>query len=213
MGYTTDFTGDFNFSRELTPTEKEYINRFSNTRRMKRDVKKLMELYKGEFGYPFPELLDDKSPEAVYGNEGEYFAKNDGNAGQTHDASIIDYNIPAGQQESRDIKYINEVWNENSKRIKKGTCQPDLWCQWNVIQYRDGREVLAWDGTEKFYYYIEWLKYLIAHFFSKWGVLLNGEVKWQGEDPEDMGIIIVENNKVRTRSAEIIFKDDDEDEE
>jgi len=53
MGYTTDFEGSLVFDKPLNQKQREYINRISDTRRMKRDVNKLMELYKGKHGNPF----------------------------------------------------------------------------------------------------------------------------------------------------------------
>jgi len=62
-----------------------------------------------------------------------------------------------------------------------------------------------WDGGEKFYNYVEWLKYLINHFFEKWGVKLNGEVYWKGEDGEDMGKIVVKDNWVIVKYARVTY--------
>lgn len=36
MGYTTEFFGKFDFDKPVSKEFAEYINRFSNTRRMKR---------------------------------------------------------------------------------------------------------------------------------------------------------------------------------
>lgn len=41
--------------------------------------------------------------------------------------------------------------------------QPQLWCQWVVCSNGD---CLSWDGTEKFYEPLAWLRYLIQHFLS-----------------------------------------------
>jgi hypothetical protein len=71
--------------------------------------------------------------------------------------------------------------------------QPGLWCQW--IPSEDD-QTIQWDGTEKFYFYVEWLYYLIDHFIQPWGYILNGEVSWQGEEDDDYGIIIVKNNEI-----------------
>jgi hypothetical protein len=65
----------------------------------------------------------------------------------------------------------------------------------------DGRE-LEWDGGEKFYHYVEWLQYLIENFFSRWGIEINGTVKWQGEDMDDRGRIEVVQNMVNTTELE-----------
>ena len=214
MGYTTNFRGELKLSRPLNETEKNYINTFSETRRMKRDVNKLMEIYKGKHGYPYPYLLSgqimNNTPETIYGHEGEYFAYDDGNCGQTHDDSIIDYNIPAGQVGfDVNLNTFTERWAENEKRIKEGNCQPGLWCQWVIREVEDKKQILEWDGGEKFYNYVEWLKYLINHFFEVWGVKLNGEIKWEGEDSNDMGLIIVTDNIVKVKIAKITFEDEE----
>ena len=196
MGYSTDFTGSLNLSRPTTGKEKKYINLFGDTRRMKRDVDTLMRLYHGEHGNPFISVKDN--PEAVYGYEGEYFTREDGEYWQKHDESILDYNVPPGQLSRSGSMEDWDIRREaNNKRIADGVCQPSLWCQWRLND--DGTE-LKWDGTEKFYNYVEWLRYLIIHFFSKWGILLNGEISWEGEDRNDTGIIIVSDNVVTIKS-------------
>jgi hypothetical protein len=69
---------------------------------------------------------------------------------------------------------------------------PGIWCDW----YAPAPDVLAWNGTEKFYHYVDWLNYLINHFFIDWDVKLNGTIDWFGEDHRDRGTITVTNNKV-----------------
>ena len=155
MGYTTDFSGSLSLSRQLTDVEKNYINKLQETRRMKRDVKKLMEKFNGEHGHPTPK--SDK-PEDIYGVDGEYFVGGGGFAGQDRDDSIIDYNTPPGQFGS--IADVDR-YSINYKRIINGECQPSLWLQWEITN----ENTLEWDGGEKFYSYVEWLKYHIKHFF------------------------------------------------
>lgn len=73
--------------------------------------------------------------------------------------------------------------------------QPGLWCDW-----APGEEgtTIGWNGSEKFYDYIEWLKYIIDNFLTPWGYELSGTVEWQGEHPPDFGRIVVTiNNRVR----------------
>ncbi len=102
------------------------------------------------------------------GNDGGYFVAGGGIAGQEHDASILDYNRPP-----------------------KG--QPGLWCQW--IPNKLGTAIV-WSGAEKFYYYVEWLEYLLQHFLTPWGYVVNGKVTWAGEEDLDRGTIEVKDNKV-----------------
>jgi hypothetical protein len=190
MGYTTDFMGCLELTPKLNEKQRDYINLISSTRRMKRDVNKLMELYKGEHGNPFAK--NKKDPKEVYGHEGEFFAKDDGNFGQGDDGSVIDHNCPPGQK------------GFAQGEVEKG--QPGLWCQWEISE--DGTE-LFWDGGEKFYNYIAWLKYIIKNFFIPWGIFANGEIEWQGEERDDIGKIKVKNNEIFVYDGEITFPDEE----
>jgi hypothetical protein len=67
---------------------------------------------------------------------------------------------------------------------------------------------LEWDGGEKFYNYEEWLEYLIAHFFNRWGYTLSGCVRWSGEDTDDVGTLAVEDNVVTALHGEILRIED-----
>jgi hypothetical protein len=124
--------------------------------------------------------LPDPVREAVglpIGEQGGYFVGGFGSFGQDLDASVTDPNGPP-----------------------KG--QPGLWCQWEPSE--DGTEI-HWNGGEKFYDYVEWLEYLIVHFLHPWRYVLNGEVTWQGEDPSDIGKIIVTNNDVIAKRGTVVY--------
>jgi hypothetical protein len=79
----------------------------------------------------------------------------------------------------------------DSNRPPKG--QPGLWCRWVPTEDRTGIE---WNQREKFYDYAEWLEYLIEHFLRLWGYTLNGQVWWRGEEFDDVGTLVVEDNVV-----------------
>jgi hypothetical protein len=81
-----------------------YLNLFNQTRRIKRDVNKLYEKYKGILGHPMP-----KDPDNPYGKQGEFFVGGEGTMEQKYDESVIDYNDPPDTQ-------------------------PGLWCQWQVTE-------------------------------------------------------------------------------
>ena len=70
--------------------------------------------------------------------------------------------------------------------------QPGLWCQW--VPNADGG--LEWDQGEKFYNYVEWLSYLIDNFIAPTGRTVSGEVRWRGEEFDDIGTIRGEDNVV-----------------
>lgn len=117
--------------------------------------------------------MEDPVREAVklpVGHHGEYFVGGLGFFGQDNDDSVLDYNSPPPSQ-------------------------PGLWCQWEP---NDGGTAIVWNQGEKFYYYIEWLQYIITHFLRPWGYTLNGEVTWQGEEHGDIGMITVKDNEIST---------------
>src|SRR3989304_9970006 len=95
MGYTTDFNGILQLSKPATEEQMEYLNRFSNTRRMKRMPDILHKKHMGKYG------LDGN-----YGIDGKYFCMDDGNYGQNEDASIIDYNKKPSTQPSLWCQWI-----------------------------------------------------------------------------------------------------------
>jgi hypothetical protein len=159
MGYTTDFYGSFEFNKPVEPWLIEYINKFSESRRMRRDNEKIKELYP---------KWKDLCFNGELGTEGEYFIGGIGFMGQTEDDSVLNGNAPA-------------------------RTQPGLWCDWVITEDGTG---LMWNGAEKFYYYEEWLEYLIENFFAPLGYVLNGSVGWQGEDYDDFGTITVTDNVI-----------------
>ena len=88
MGYTTDFDGFMKIDPPLNPEQVSYINKFSETRRMKRDPDRASKLH-------------DPLREAVglpIGDEGCYFVGGEGFAGQDKEDSIVEYNRPPANQ-------------------------------------------------------------------------------------------------------------------
>ena len=169
MGYTTDFTGQFDLDRKLSPEHEEYLHAFSASRRMGRDADKTVQ-------------RDDPVRERAKlggGPGGGYFVTASGYSGQDRGADVLDrYSPPAGQ--------------------------PGLWCQWEPSE--DGLAIV-WNDGEKFYSYTEWLEYLIAHFLKPWGYTLNGAVEWAGEERDDRGRILVEDNELRVQRGTILYED------
>lgn len=80
--------------------------------------------------------------------------------------------------------------------------QPSLWCGWTVSS---DNTKLMWDGSEKFYSYVDWLSYLIKNFIAPNKYKLNGKVEWCGEEFEDRGIITVKNNCIFIQEAIIKY--------
>lgn len=120
-----------------------------------------------EIAEKFTDVVREKVGLGI-GEEGGYYVGEKENFGQKRDESVIDGNNPPEGQ-------------------------PGLWCQWVPTEDNKG---ICWDEGEKFYHYVEWLEYIIVHFLKPWGYVLNGEVRWQGEDEYDKGIITVKDNVV-----------------
>lgn len=159
-GNTTEFTGQFTLDRPLEKAHRLYLERFSCSRRMKRDERLV-------------ENMEDPFRKAVglpVGKEGEYFVGGEGEYGQNDDISVVDCNTAP-------------------------STQPGVWCQW--IPDNNG-ESIVWDNGEKFYNYIEWIRYIITNFITPWGYVLNGEVEWQGERGSNFGKIVISHNVVKT---------------
>lgn len=185
MGYSTDFSGDFALDRPLAPEHKAYLDAFAETRRMRRDPDKA-----SKFADPLREAVG-----LPIGQEGGYYvgSHSDGCYGQNRDDSILDYNEAPGHKKLSSGDF-ERSWQERQRAIDSGECQPGLWCKW---QPNEAGTAIEWNGAEKFYDYVPWLKYLIDHFLGPWGYKLNGTVEWQGEEGSDFGAIVVDDNVVR----------------
>lgn len=71
-----------------------------------------------------------------------------------------------------------------------------MYCQWEYFE-DGGCFGLQWDGGEKFYGYVEWLKKIVRDIVSlQKGLTLNGVVDFRGESFRDVGHITVVDNVV-----------------
>jgi hypothetical protein len=89
MGYTTQFKGCLNLSRQLTEAELTYITKFSAVRHMYRDNDRLMEEHKGQHGIV-------GVPNETYGIDGEFYVG--GGQHDYTDKSVINHNGPPKTQ-------------------------------------------------------------------------------------------------------------------
>ncbi len=103
--------------------------------------------------------------------------------------------LPLGEQGKFNV--IDVGWDdERLADYNSSGMAPSLWCQWTIDD--EGLHI-SWDEGEKFYDYIEWMKFIIDEFIKPWGHVANGTITWQGEDSDDYGLLIVENNVVYSR--------------
>jgi hypothetical protein len=104
MGYTTDFSGSFRLNKKLDKETLEFLTKFAQTRRMKRDRAML----KAHFGKDF-------------GVDGEFYVYGDGQFGQGNGGFVVDHNRPPRTQPSLWCQWTpNEdgteiAWDEGEK--------------------------------------------------------------------------------------------------
>ena len=116
MGYTTDFYGSVTFNKPITEELKNYINKFCETRRMKRDVEKIKKT--------FPDW-EKNCFNGNLGVDGEYFVGGNGFMGQDRDDSIVNYNYPPETQPGLWCQWMidddgNLVWDGGEKFYEYG---------------------------------------------------------------------------------------------
>lgn len=109
-------------------------------------------------------------------------------------------NRPLTVREFRDIQDMND----DPKMCEHYTGTPDTipeaYMQWIPNKYG---EAIVWDGGEKFYNYIHWLRWLIKHYLKPRDLVLNGELTWRGEEMDDIGTLTVVDNKVTSRKGTV----------
>ena len=76
------------------------------------------------------------------------------------------------------------------------------YCQWLVEPAGDS---LSWDGSEKFYEYEVWLQYLLDTFIIPSGVVMEGDVTWDGEEQGDVGMLSVKDNVLTVKQGRIVY--------
>lgn len=173
MGYNTTFYGRFTFNKKLEKNLYEYLKRFSQTRRMKRNNN----IIKKECSN-WEELCFNSN----LGKNGEYFAPVSNRFGQDRNDSIVDYNTPPNSQPGLWCNWIPVLKDKKDEDNIESLEELECYFEWNQV--------------EKFYNYVEWLIYEIDNFIKPSGLSLNGAILAIGEESSDISIIIVNNNKV-----------------
>jgi hypothetical protein len=75
---------------------------------------------------------------------------------------------------------------------------PGIWCDWQVNEAGDR---IGWNENEKSYEMAAWIRYLIQTRFSPWGRKLNGRVLAEGEERNDVWLLMVTENVVSTAAV------------
>lgn len=151
MGYTTDFEGSFKLNPPATPEQIAYINKFSSTRRMMRDISKLKKIYKGEFGF--------LNTPYCYGHDGEYFVGGLGYAGQDRDESV--YNEGGEPPRTQPGLWCHWVLSEDGTELKWNGAEKFYkyieWLQYMIDNFFTGWGIelsgeIKWQGQDELDY-------------------------------------------------------------
>ncbi len=78
-----------------------------------------------------------------------------------------------------------------------------VWCDWHLSE--EGTTIYAGNDGNSFYGFDEWLAYVIRTFIKPWGLTLNGEVSWQGEESGDLGKLVVIDNVLVVFEAKMTY--------
>ncbi len=81
---------------------------------------------------------------------------------------------------------------------------PSGYCQWELTRDCMG---IKWDGSEKFYDYVEYLQAILDNILKPNGLTLTGEVKYRGEDNEDYGVLRIEDGEVIQEDIGVVIGD------
>ena len=191
MGYKTQFRGAIKFNKRITPLHKAVINQFGSIRHDKRKIEllpedpllKLAGIELGKDGKFFCgtslkkffsenkliEIRDLKYLKRYYLEIGATILHLRNEKYPNIDKNIFHKIIK--KVLTIDEEFIERHFNLNNavdtfhrESIVIGRNfdeVPGIWCDWCIED-----EVLIWNGSEKFYNYTDWLKFLIKHFFK-----------------------------------------------
>ena len=101
-----------------------------------------------------------------------------------------------------ELTILGEEYSEElyAKYTETPETIPKSYLQW--VPNKDGTGIV-WNGGEKFYDYIHWLRWLIKHYLKPHGLVLNGKVEWRGDELEDIGIMYARNNVITHHKTKI----------
>ena len=186
MGYTTKWKGSLKLSQPLSKKQQKWFNDWSKIRKVYYDSDKLMEHYNGV-----------GSLDGDYGENGEFFGYLPNDWGNKNYWDL--------DNDTLEKEYWNWIGGKNElmfpiegKHNISPSNQPFLWMYWKIdgdtIEIDEDRVdgCTSYSGSQ-----CDWLEYIRTKILSKWGITIEdgGEVRWSGEDVDDVGSVFYENNK------------------
>jgi hypothetical protein len=188
MGYDTILTGQINLDPPLNASQVRYLRRFNKVYHVARWPRRAAEIpdpWREAAGLPI-------GPGG--GGHADYFT---GAGAERWPHSVDDdFTVIGHGRTGRPQR------NDKGEVFDVGHSQPQPESGAPCWEPSDDGKTLTHDGSEKSYDYDEWLTYVIDHFLSRWGIVARGVVRYVGEDPNDVGHLVVAGNKVEVRAME-----------
>jgi hypothetical protein len=104
----------------------------------------------------------------------------------------------------REWMELKELASYDEDVYKRYTSTPDTipttYNQWTTNE--DGTMII-FNGGEKFYDYVHWLRWIVKHYLKPRNLTIDGSVTWQGEKIDDVGIIFATDNRITSRKVEV----------
>jgi hypothetical protein len=95
---------------------------------------------------------------------------------------------------------LAKAWGKGAALADRS--RPAAACHWKPSP--DGA-ALVWNDVQNFRDYDVWLQFLVAQFFAPHGHVLDGEMRFSGEDDADEGVIRITRNRVMVEQIESAF--------
>jgi len=102
----------------------------------------------------------------------------------------------------RDTHMLINTINENKYNIIDENEKLDSECEWRT----DGANLYCEPGCT--YDYDTWLCRIVDRILTPSNYILNGEVEWIGEEPDDRGKMVINNNEIKYKIAKIVWVDE-----
>lgn len=114
----------------------------------------------------------------------------------------IEFSRPLTVAEAKTLTDHAEQRHGGNMDVDPGA--PGFWCNFVANENATG---LVWNGNEKTYDAEAWIQLICDKFLKPWGVVANGELRAQGEDPSDAWLLRVTDNKVTRVNGRLVFEE------
>ncbi len=102
----------------------------------------------------------------------------------------------------KEAKFLLDLSYMDDRNEAKNITGTNAYMQWVPNESLDG---IVWYGEENFYDYENLMKWLCL-WLKDAGIEANGELVWSGEDPDDIGNIVVTKNDVHFNRGKTISR-------